>query len=67
MPGEKANGKAKVHNKDLKRFTEKTAEETCNNNNYKLSLLGFVRVFYGETDIGKRNYNKNHTACDMSV
>ena len=28
MPGEKANGKAKVHNKDLKRFTEKTAEET---------------------------------------
>ena len=34
---------------------------------YKLSLLGFVRVFYGETDIGKRNYNKNHTACDMSV
>ena len=28
MPGEKANGKAKVYNKDLKRFTEKTAEET---------------------------------------
>ena len=38
-----------------------------NNNKYKLSLPGFFSVFYGETDISKLNYNKNHTASDMSV
>ena len=64
MPGEKSEEKRRC-NKDLKRFTEK--KNSNNNNKYKLSLLGFVNVFYGETDISKLNYNKNHTASDMSV
>ena len=63
MPGEKSEEKRRC-NKDNSSLEKKNSN---NNNKYKLSLPGFFSVFYGETDISKLNYNKNHTASDMSV